>query len=209
MKSLYPRLLLLVVGLGAAACHRQPATSSHPAGSPTPAEQSAVATPGAPGKAGLPDFAVEPVRTEEGLAEWYDVPDDSLAARRAWPDELTAASDTLPQGAYVRVTPLSPEKSSGSGKPVVVRITDDGVHKKGVLVDVDRDAARTLGIVKPGEAKVRVEVLSLKNATVDKPVDSKDAPVAPKKVSEITATPAASAQAELDAAKVKAGGATP
>ena len=209
MKLLSPRLLLLVASLGTAACHRQPATSAKSSGAPTPSGQSTAASRRVPGKAGLPDFAVEPVRTEEGIAEWYDVPDDSLAARRAWADEMTAASDTLPRGAYVRVTPLSPEKGSGRGQPVVVRITDNGVHKKGVLVDVDRDAARALGIVKAGEAKVRVEVLALRNATADKPVDPKDAPVAPKKVSEITATPAVSAQAEKDAAKAKAGGATP
>ena len=102
----------------------------------------------------------------------------------------------------MRVTPLSPEKGSGSGKPVVVRITDNGVHKKGVLVDVDRDAARTLGIVKAGEAKVRVEILALQNADADKPVDKKDALTAPK-ASALTTTPAVSEQSEKDAAKAK------
>ena len=205
MKSFHPRWFVLVVGLASAACHRPTATSAKPSG-PGSSGQSAAASPG---KAGRPDFAVEPVRTEEGLAEWYDVPDSSLAARRGWAEEMTAASDTLPQGAYVRVTPLAPEQGSGNGKPVVVRITDNGVHKKGVLVDVDRDAARTLGIVKAGETKVRVEVLALQNATADKPVDPRDESVAPKKVSEITATPAVSAETEKDAAKAKAGGVTP
>ena len=196
MRPISARLFLIIICFGLAACHRQPASSK-------PASRQAAA-PGKPGSSGLPDFAVQPVRTEEGTAEWYDVPQDSLAARRAWAEELTAASDTLPQNAYVRVTPLSPEKGSGEGKPVVVRITDDGVHKKGVLIDVDRDAARELGIVKAGEAKVRVEILALKNATTDKPVGKKEVPVAPK-ASEITATPAVSEQAEKAAAKAKSG----
>ena len=203
------RPLSLVTCLGLAACHRHPAptTTSQPAVSPAPSSRSAASVPAA-AKPGLPDFAVQPVRTEEGTAEWYDVPDQSLAARRAWPEEMTAASDTLPQNTYVRVTPLSPEKGSGDGKPVVVRITDNGVHKQGVLIDVDRDAARALGIVKAGEARVRVEILALRNATTDKPVEQKDSLVAPK-VSELTATPAVSEQSEKDAAKAKAGGAAP
>ena len=198
------RLFSLVACLGLAACHRHPA----PTASPTPSGLAASPAPGGPTRSGLPDFAVQPARTQEGLAEWYDVPDQSLAARRAWPGEMTAASDTLPQDAYVRVTPLSPERGSGDGKPVVVRITDRGVHKRDVLVDVDRDAARALGIVKAGEAKVRVEVLALKNADADKPVEPRDAPAVPK-ASALTATPAVSEQAEKNAAKAKAGGATP
>ena len=202
------RPFLLLTCLGLAACHRHPAPAapSRPV-APTPSSQTAASRPGT-ARSALPDFAVQPVHSEEGVAEWYDVPDDSLAARRAWPGELTAASDTLPQNTYVRVTPLSPEKGSGDGKPVVVRITDKGVHKKNVLIDVDRDAARALGIFRAGEARVRVEVLALRHADADKPVDKKDTPTAPK-ASELTAAPAVSEKAEEDAAKAKAGGATP
>ena len=200
--TLLIRLLIFTV-LTLVACHRRPIAPAAAGASPTPSDQRASARAKS-GSAGLPDFAVEPVRTEEGIAEWYDVPENSLAARRAWADELTAASDTLPQNTYARVTPFQSEKGTGDGKPVVVRITDNGVHKKGVLIDVDRDAARALGIVKAGEAKVRVEILALRNATADKSVDKKGAPVAPK-ASQITATPAVSEQTEKDAAQVKSG----
>ena len=210
MSSPLLRLLPLLTCLALVACHRHPAPgiTPQPAASPTPSGPSASATPVTSPRSSLPNFAVQPVRTEEGTAEWYDVPDDSLAARRAWPEEMTAASDTLPQNTYVRVTPLAPEKGSGDGKPVVVRVTDNGVHKKGVLIDVDRDAARTLGIVKAGEARVRIEILALQNATVDKPVDQKDAPVA-SKASDLTGTPTASEQSEKDAAQAKADGTQP
>ena len=201
---LFFRLLLLLTCISLIACGRHPASAPRTAASPTPATQT---TSGPPGtlKPGLPDFAVQPVRTQEGIAEWYDVPGQSLAARRAWPAELTAASDTLPQNTYVRVTSLSPEKGRGDGQPVVVRITDNGVHKPGVLIDLDRDAARALGIVKAGEAKVRVEILTLRNADADKPVDKKNAPTVPR-ISELTSTPAVGEKAEKDAARAKTGG---
>ena len=209
MKFILLRAPLVVACLVLIGCQRRPVSgtasrSANPSSSPG---QTAPPTPGS-AKPGLPNFAVQPVRTEEGTAQWYDVPDNSLAARRAWPEEMTAASDTLPQNAYVRVTPLAPEKNGGTGQPVVVRVTDNGVHKKGVLIEVDRDAARALGIVKAGEAKVRVEVLSLQNATADKPVDRKDASVLPK-TSQLTGTPAAGRQAEEDAAKAKGSGSMP
>ena len=146
---------------------------------------------------------MDAVRTEEGKALWYDVPDSSLAARRAWPEEMTAASDRLPQDTYVRVTRLAPAKGSDP-KPVVVRITDKDVGRRDALIEVDRDAARMLGMVEKGETQVRVEVLALKNATTDKPVDKKDGSTAPK-TSAITDKPAVSAEAEKEAAKQKAG----
>ena len=110
---------------------------------------------------------------------------------------MTAASDTLPQNDYVRVRRLD-----GKGEPIVVRITDFGVHKKNALIDLSHAAAEALGIIKSGETRVRVETLALKNVSTDKPIDKKDEPVAPK----ITDTPAVSQQAEKDAAHAKTGG---
>ena len=168
-----------------------------------------------------PEFAVDAVETREGLAVWYNVPDESLAARRAWADEMTAASDSLPQNTYVRVTLLSAGKAKGEGKPkgesgetdgsevdqgkpIIVRITDKAVHHQGALIDVDKDAARALGMVKAGEARVRVETLRLKNASTQKPVDKKTDPVAPK-ASEITDQPTTDEKTEKAAAKAKTG----
>ena len=186
-------LIVLLPAL-AVACHRRAARP--PAPSPTPGEHAA-ATPG------LPDFAVDAVASREGVAVWYDVPAQSLPARRAWPGELTAASDALPLNAYVRVRRVGP---GDNGRSVVVRITDNGNLHAGALIDLDRQAAETLGMVARGEVRVRVETLALKHADADKPVDKKDAvPTA----SQITNTPAASREQEKDAAAAKAGGATP
>lgn len=160
-------------------------------------------SPHAPSEHTLPDFEVKPVSTSEGDAKWYDVPDNSLPQRRAWPGEMTAASDRLPQDAYVRV-----RRIDGKGDPdktVVVRITDNGVHDKNTVIDLDREAAEALGMVKAGQARVRVEVLALKNVSTDKPVEKKDATPASAKVSDLTNQPAASEKQEKDAAAAKPG----
>ena len=177
-----------------AACDHAPSPGkAKPEGSP---QAAASPRPTAASAPPLPDFAVDAVRTQEGNAIWYDVPEQSLPERKAWTQEMTAASDALPQNGYVRVRRLD-----GKGQPVILRITDSGLHHKDALIDVSHAAAEALDIIKSGEARVRVETLALKNASADKPVDKKNAPAAPK----ITDTPAASQQAEKDAASAKGG----
>ena len=99
-----------------------------------------------------PDAATKPMKIE-GLATWYGVPQNSLAKRRAGKDELTAAHNRLPLGTRVRVTHL------GNGKNVVVRITDRGVYKRRVVIDLCKEAAEKLDMVREGSARVRIEVL--------------------------------------------------
>ena len=185
----------LAVLLTATACHHAPkkVKREHKPRSPK-TEAAASATPGT---AVLPDFAVDAVASQDGEAIWYDVPDQSLPQRKAWAEEMTAASDTLPQNSYVRI-----RRSDGQGEPVVVRITDRGVHRKGTLVDVSHAAAEALGIVRSGTTRVRVETLALKNASTDKPVEKKDDPVAGK-ASEISGTPAVGQRTEQAAAEAK------
>ena len=182
-------LVIVLVGLAMRRSHPSPSSASAPSGAASPSGHA------------LPDFEVQPVSSSEGEAKWYDVPEKSLAQRRAWPGELTAASDRLPKNTYVRV-----RRIDGKGDPdktVVVRITDDGVESKATLIDLDREAAAELGMVKAGEVRVRVEVLALKNASTDKPVEKKDdAPIAPK-ASELTDQPTASEKQEKAAASAK------
>ena len=94
----------------------------------------------------------EPKKPElEGLAVWYQVPNNSLAKKRAGKDELTAAHNKLPIGTRVRVTHL------GNGKNVVVRITDRGITKRGVLIDLCKEAAEKLDMLREGSSRVRLE----------------------------------------------------
>ena len=64
---------------------------------------------------------------------------------------LTAAHRTYPFGTRVRVTNLE------NGRDVVVRINDRGPFGRRRIIDVSYAAARELGLVRTGLARVRVE----------------------------------------------------
>src|SRR5213593_3932758 len=66
---------------------------------------------------------------------------------------LTAAHRTLPFGTRVRVTNLD------NGRSVVVTIVDRGPFTRGRVIDVSRRAARKLGFLRDGTARVTLEVL--------------------------------------------------
>lgn len=66
---------------------------------------------------------------------------------------MTAAHRTLPFGTQVRVTNLK------SGRAVVVRINDRGPFVKGRLLDLSYAAAKQLGVLRTGLARVRMEVI--------------------------------------------------
>jgi len=68
-------------------------------------------------------------------------------------DEMTACHRTLPFGTLVRVVDVN------SGKSVVVKINDRGVLSPDRVIDLSSGAARELGILREGIAKVRLEVL--------------------------------------------------
>ena len=66
--------------------------------------------------------------------------------------EMTAAHRTLPFGTRVRVTNLA------NGRQITVRINDRGPFRRGRILDLSYAAARKLGIVGRGVAKVRVAI---------------------------------------------------
>jgi rare lipoprotein A len=68
-------------------------------------------------------------------------------------NDMTAAHRTLPFGTYVMVTNL------GNDRSVVVRINDRGPFVRGRIIDLSYAAARVLGIIGPGTARVRLEIL--------------------------------------------------
>jgi rare lipoprotein A (peptidoglycan hydrolase) len=97
-----------------------------------------------------------PAKSHRGrlvYATWYEVPPESLAARRAAPDEYTAAHNHLPIGTQVRVT------DPNTGKSVIVRITDRGIPRHASQIDLCKRAAQELGIVRAGRVRMRMEVL--------------------------------------------------
>src|SRR5947207_1411550 len=99
-------------------------------------------------------IAPEPKKPKiEGLATWYKIPATSLPKRRASKDEFTAAHNRLPLGTRVRVTHLA------NGKNIVVRITDRGISKRGVVIDLSKEAAEKLDMLHEGSARVRLEIL--------------------------------------------------
>jgi rare lipoprotein A len=71
--------------------------------------------------------------------------------------DLVAAHPYYPFGTVVRVTNL------GNGRDVAVTIADRGPsrkhQKRGCVIDVSRDAARELGMLRHGRVRVRVEVM--------------------------------------------------
>jgi rare lipoprotein A len=68
-------------------------------------------------------------------------------------EELTAAHRTLPFGTQLKVTNLRNKKS------VVVQINDRGPHVRGRIIDLSKAAARKIGIMRTGTARVKLEVL--------------------------------------------------
>lgn len=98
----------------------------------------------------------EPVSGELGIASYYA---HKFNGRTTASGEIydetaaTAAHRTLPFGTRVRVTNLK------NGLSVVLRINDRGPWKDGRVIDVSYRAARDLGMLRSGLARVRVEVV--------------------------------------------------
>lgn len=66
---------------------------------------------------------------------------------------MTAAHKTLPLGCKVRVTNLS------NGRKIIVRINDRGPFHGGRIIDLSKAAAKKLGILGSGYAKVHVKII--------------------------------------------------
>lgn len=92
-------------------------------------------------------------RPETGLASYYR---DELQGRPTASGQpydgrrLTCAHRSHPFGAWLEVTNLH------NGRKVRVMVNDRGPFAKGRVVDLSREAARQLGIIGRGLARVRV-----------------------------------------------------
>jgi rare lipoprotein A len=129
---------------------------------PTTTPQPSVGQPAsAPERPSTPSHtapsAVPGEYTEEGVASWYGAP---FNGRRTSDGEiydmhqLTAAHRTLPFNAIVRVTNLT------NGKQVNVRINDRGPFVANRIIDLSYSAAEAIGMVGPGTAEVRLDVVA-------------------------------------------------
>jgi rare lipoprotein A len=94
---------------------------------------------------------------QKGIASYYH---DSLHGRKTASGQvynkhrLSAAHKTLPLGTRIQVT------DAKTGRSIVVRVNDRGPFVKGRIVDLSKEAAKELGIVDRGIARVDLKVLS-------------------------------------------------
>lgn len=101
-------------------------------------------------------FTPSPGWTETGVASWYGHPYHGRKAANGETydmEQLTAAHRTLPFGAILSVTNLTNQKQ------VEVRVTDRGPFVGNRIIDLSRAAARDLGIIGPGTARVRIRLI--------------------------------------------------
>lgn len=90
-------------------------------------------------------------KTKIVKASWYKRGRRTASGERFRPNKLTAAHRTLPFGTRLKVTNLA------NGKYVVVRINDRGPFVRGKHLDLSRGAAKKIGMIKSGTAKVRIQ----------------------------------------------------
>jgi rare lipoprotein A len=92
----------------------------------------------------------------EGVASYYGhelAGNRTASGERFNPAGLTAAHRSLPLGTKLRVT------NQHNGDSVVVRVNDRGPFVKNRLIDVSLGAAREIGMVRTGTARVTVEIV--------------------------------------------------
>jgi len=151
-------LSMLALALIVSGCaSRRPQTTA-PATAPQPSAPS-TSRPALPstGARQTPATATPDEYTEQGVASWYG---PQFNGRRTSDGEvydmyqLTAAHRTLPFNAVVRVTNLR------NGKQVNVRINDRGPFVANRIIDLSYSAAEAIGMVGPGTAEVRLDVMA-------------------------------------------------
>jgi rare lipoprotein A len=94
--------------------------------------------------------------SQTGIASWYGPGFHGKATASTTiynQNELTAAHPTLPLGTRVMVTNLK------NGKSAELTINDRGPFAKGRIIDLSFAAGSILGLIGPGTAPVRVDVM--------------------------------------------------
>ncbi|MBN1205242.1 MAG: septal ring lytic transglycosylase RlpA family protein [Myxococcaceae bacterium] len=139
------RLLALALGAGLlAGCASRAARPD--AGSRSEVPAAARPRPGAPDKAPRTYLG-------EGLASYYGPGlhgRPTASGERFNQEAMTAAHRTMKFGSCLRVVNME------NGRSVEVRVNDRGPFKEGRIIDVSLAAARRLGMVEKGLARVRL-----------------------------------------------------
>lgn len=97
------------------------------------------------------------VTSVEGVASWYGpgFQGHHTSSGAVYDQEdLTAASTLFPLGTHLLVTNLA------NSRAVEVIVNDHGPYVKGRQIDLSHKAAKVLGVIGPGTARVRMEVLA-------------------------------------------------
>ena len=98
---------------------------------------------------------------EQGLASWYGRQFHGRPTANGEPYDMyavSAAHKTLPLGTWVEVQNLE------NGRSLDLRINDRGPFVDGRIIDLSYGAARKLGVVEPGTARVKVVALGRRTA---------------------------------------------
>lgn len=103
-----------------------------------------------------PQTEVDPGWSQTGVASWYGpgFHGRQTASGEVFDmDAMTAAHPTLPLGTRIEVTVLA------TGRRTRVRVNDRGPFVDDRVLDVSRAAARRLGFLQDGTARVRIRVV--------------------------------------------------
>jgi len=109
---------------------------------------------------GLSGFFGGGPTSQRGVASWYGPGFQgrkTASGARYNQNAMTAASRTLPLGTRVMVTNLD------NGKKAEVTINDRGPYVDDRIIDLSRAAARKIGMIKPGTAPVRIDIIRDEN----------------------------------------------
>src|SRR5580692_9782388 len=139
-------IAFLIVGLGAAQ-------------GPNNSEASSAQTRAVPAKPEHRNQTGKNQAYQVGTASWYGeyfVGKPTASGEPYDMYDMTAASETIPLGTYVKVTNLH------NGKAVVVRVNDRGPVVEGRIIDLSYGAASALQFANRGLQRVRLDLVSQK-----------------------------------------------
>lgn len=131
--------------------------------SPADTAQAPEATPtpeAAPAEEPTAEPAEAPAATRRslgsGIASYYGAElagNPTASGERFDPSDLTAAHRTLPFGTKLDVT------NPRTGQSVVVRVNDRGPFHRSRLIDLSKEAARRIGLVRTGTGRVEIAIV--------------------------------------------------